>query len=137
MDLEDIALDEYGNFVLAKDGDAATVTGADMVLQDLADELQTFKGMMEWHPEYGGRLQRYFKTESTASERNALAREVAAIMVAHPNVIPESVGVVPVVRPGGGVEMSVSLAITLDGQIIENASLMVIVGPEGVRVIAT
>ncbi|GAB6173271.1 hypothetical protein JCM15765_27490 [Paradesulfitobacterium aromaticivorans] len=133
--LEDIAIDENGNFILSQEGDAATVTDVDVIIQDLADELMTFQGIISWHPEYGGRLQQFVKTENTAAERTAVAREVAAVILRHPNVIPDTVSVTPVLKQGGDLELAVSLNITLDGQNALSASLVVIVGPEGVRVI--
>ncbi len=133
--IEDIAIDENGNIILSQEGDAATVTDVDVIIQDLADELMTFQGIISWHSEYGGRLQQFVKTENTAAERMAAAREVAAVILRHPNVIPDSVSVTPVLKQGGDLELAVSLNITLDGQNAISASLVVIVGPEGVRVI--
>ncbi|TEB09133.1 DUF2634 domain-containing protein [Pelotomaculum propionicicum] len=67
--LEDILLDDDGNFLPAADGDAATVKNADCLLQDVKHRLLTYPGDLWSHPEYGVGLQRYHQAEDTEINR--------------------------------------------------------------------
>ena len=134
---EDIALDENGNFILAPDGDALTITDANVVIQDVADELMTYITMLAalGHDKFGGRLQEFIKSENTLMNTNALLRETMAVVKRHPNVVGESVQVALATSRSEEFKIETKFSISINGQIITpSGPLVIIISPEGVRV---
>ena len=138
--LEDIVLDENGNFVLASDGDALTITDADVVVQDVADELMTYFTMIAalGHDDFGGRLQEFIKSENTLINTNAMLREITAVVKRHPNVVDDSIQVAMAKSRPGEFGFETKFSISINGQIITpSRPLVIIISPEGVRVYET
>ncbi len=90
-ELEDILLDDDGNFVEASDGDCVTVTGADVVVQDIKHELLTYPGTLWLHPEYGSIVQLYRQTENTILHQKELIQEIRMVIERHSNVAASSI----------------------------------------------
>lgn len=90
-DLIDMALDEDGNFVTTPDGDAALITGTDVIIQDVAHELMTAKGSIWLHPDYGGNVIRFMQAEDTPLHRKELVQEIMMVIQKHEYIDPESI----------------------------------------------
>lgn len=67
--MEDILLDDEGNFIISAAGDFATVTEADCLIQDVKHLLLTFPGDLWAHSEYGVGIQLYLQSEDTEINR--------------------------------------------------------------------
>lgn len=74
--VEDIMLDQDGNFVAAADGDMETVRDNECLVQDLQHEAMTFPGDVWYDLTYGLGLQRYIKREDTELNRLELAQDI-------------------------------------------------------------
>jgi phage baseplate assembly protein W len=91
--MEDILLDDEGNFVAAADGDAATVSGARCIVQDVRHLLATHPGGLWAHPEYGVGLQRFLHAEDSELNRLELRQLIRLRLAEDERVKPGSVDV--------------------------------------------
>lgn len=134
-ELVDILVDDEGNFVLAPDGDAAVITDKVVILQDIKHEIMTYLGGIPWHPEFGGKPLDYLKDEGTPINQKAVAREIAAIITKHPNVLPGSAAVAVNDWKDETIELGAGFLYSLDGVAAEDsATLVIIIDQTGVRV---
>lgn len=134
-ELVDILVDDEGNFVLAPDGDAAVVTDKAVILQDIKHEIMTYLGGIPWHPEYGGKPLDYLKDEGTPINQKAVAREIAAIIAKHPNVLPGSAAASVNDWKDETIELEAGFLYSLAGVAAEDsATLVIIIDQTGVRV---
>lgn len=134
-ELEDIILDDNGNFVTAPDGDCATVTGAAVVVQDIKHELITYPGSLWLHPEYGSILQAYRQTENTPLHQKELIQEISMVLERHPNVAAASIVVNITSWDMQKVEVDVEFEVQ-DAETLETtpAALTVTIDQDGVHV---
>jgi phenylpyruvate tautomerase PptA (4-oxalocrotonate tautomerase family) len=135
-ELEDIYLDDEGNFVATADGDVKTITGVDVIFQDVKHELITELRSLWLHPDYGSRVQRFRQAENTAINRQELIQEVKLVIQRHPNVDAASIEVI--------VEDWTSHAINLIGSFLaqnsatqtqERVALVIVMDQDGIRVL--
>lgn len=134
--LEDIALDDNGNFITDADGDAVIITDVAVIIQDLADELMTYLGMLFSHLDFGGRVQMFIKAERTPANTIAIGQEIATVLMRHPNVVTGTVRVIQNGMKNGEAFYEARFSMTLNGKVIESTGpLVIILSPEGVRVL--
>lgn len=74
--MEDILLDENGNFVAAANGDMETVTDRECLIQDVKHRLLTFPGDLWTDKKYGTGIQRYIQAEDTELNRLELQQRI-------------------------------------------------------------
>lgn len=135
-ELIDMALDEDGNFVVGPDGDAVLITGADVVVQDVANELMTALGSIWMHENYGGNAIRFMQAEDSALRRKELAQEVILTIRKHEYVPGESVAasVLGWEQPEA-IHLQASFSIQTPGaKTTTDATLLVTIDQNGVRV---
>ncbi len=70
--MEDIYLDDSGNFAAAANGDVLTVSGKEYTRQAVKHELITYPGDLWTHNEYGVGLQKFIHAENTEINRSDL-----------------------------------------------------------------
>lgn len=85
----DLALVD-GDLAVASDGDAATVTGAACLVQDLIHRLSTARGTLWMHPEYGCDLYRFLHVEDSQVQRIDMQCAIQDAIEADPRVVPGS-----------------------------------------------
>lgn len=93
MLLEDILLDENGNFVVAANGDMETVSGDNCLLQDVRHRLLTFPGDLWTDTEYGAGIQRYIQAEDTEMNRLELQQRIKTRIAMDTRIDQESIKV--------------------------------------------
>jgi len=91
--MEDILLDDNGNFVLAADGDVETVVGLECLIQDVKHRLLTFPGDLWQHREYGVGIQAWNQAENTELNRLELAQAIRLGIARDERIDPESISV--------------------------------------------
>ncbi len=74
--VEDIMLDEGGNFVVASTGDMETVQGTGCVVQDVRHRLATFPSDLWAHLTYGAGLQYFINVEDSDLNRQELEQVI-------------------------------------------------------------
>lgn len=84
-------LDDAGNIVLAADGDAATITGLDCLVQDIRHRLITFPGDLWLHLMYGSRIPLYIQAENTELNRLELEQEIRLALMQDEKIDPETI----------------------------------------------
>lgn len=90
--MEDIKLED-GNFVIAANGDIATVTGLDCLIQDICHRLMTFPGDLWLHLKYGSKIGLYVQAENTDLNRLELEQEIRLVLMQEEKIDPESIKV--------------------------------------------
>ncbi|WP_051273252.1 GPW/gp25 family protein [Desulfotruncus alcoholivorax] len=91
--MEDLMLDAQGNFVVAADGDAETVTDLDCLIQDAKHLLLTFPGDLWAHEDYGVGLQFFIQTENTELNRLELEQTIKNRLSQDERIKKESISV--------------------------------------------
>lgn len=91
--MEDILLDDDGNFVQAKDGDVETVQDLECVLQDAKHRIMTFPGDIWAHPDEGVGLQRFIQAEDTEINRLEIAQLIKTKLALDDRIDPLSIKV--------------------------------------------
>lgn len=91
--MEDILLDDDGNFVVAVDGDMETVTGLECLIQDVKHRLATFPGDLWLHREYGAEIPIYIQSVDTELNRLELAQVIRLAIQQDEKIDPESISI--------------------------------------------
>ena len=91
--MEDIMLDEAGNFVAAVDGDFQIVSGIRCLAQDVMHRLLGFPGDLWRHPDYGAGLQAYIKSDDNELNRLELQQTIRLGLAQDDRVDQESIDV--------------------------------------------
>jgi hypothetical protein len=91
--MEDILLDDNGNFVVAADGDAETVVDLECLLQDVKHRLLTFPGDLWQHRDYGIGVQAFLHQEDTELNRLYLEQVIRLGVAQDDQVDSESIKV--------------------------------------------
>lgn len=91
--MEDILLDDEGNFVIAVDGDMETVTGLECLVQDVKHRLATFPGGLWLHLKYGAEIPIYEQSLDTEMNRLELEQAIRLAIQQDEKVDPNSISV--------------------------------------------
>jgi hypothetical protein len=91
--MEDILLDDNGNFVVAGDGDVETVVDLECIIQDVKHRLLTFPGDLWQHRDYGIGVQAFLHQEDTELNRLHLEQVIRMGVAQDDRVDPESIKV--------------------------------------------
>lgn len=117
---EDLQLDEFGDFVIGADGDAAVISGDDTLQQDIRHRLITTKGSHPEDPDYGGDLPLWVHEESDRHRRQAMRVDLQLELAKEARILPQRTGVTitPIDRQTGNVKVSyVRKADLIEGQV--------------------
>ena len=91
--MEDILIDNEGNFVQAADGDAQTVSDYDCLVQDIKHRLLTYLGDLWLHEEYGCRIRDFIQAENNELNRLELEQMIRLTIKDEELINPESIRV--------------------------------------------
>jgi hypothetical protein len=91
--MEDIQLDEKGNFIRAANGDTKTVQDLYCLIQDVKHLLLTFPGDLWQHQQYGAGIQRFVQAEDTELNRLDFEQTIKLAVATDDRVEPESIRV--------------------------------------------
>ncbi len=91
--MEDILLDDEGNFVAGAGGDFATVADRDCLLQDIKHLLLTFPGDLWAHKDYGVGVQFYLQAEDQEINRLELQQLIKKQLAKDERIAADSIKV--------------------------------------------
>lgn len=137
--MEDILLDDAGNFVIAADGDAATVYGAECLIQDIRHRLMTFPGDLWLHLMYGSKIPLYIQSVDTELNRLELEQEVYFTLRQDEFIDPDSIDIKLVERTRETIRIlaTVRIATSLEnasGQMVEEAHIEIKIAQGSIEV---
>lgn len=91
--MEDILIDNEGNFVQAADGDTQTVLDYRCLIQDIKHRLLTYVGDLWLHQEYGCRIRDFIQADNSEINRLELEQMIRLTIRDEELIDPESVRV--------------------------------------------
>lgn len=133
--MEDLMLDEEGNFVAAADGDAETVTEIDCLAQDVKHLLLTYPGDLWTDEEYGAGLQQFIQAEDTDLNRLEIEQVVKLAIAEDDRVDPESIKVLIMSWERDRIKLAVSIWPKLgyeEDDNLEEAAIVLTITQEGI-----